>query len=546
VPRTDPNASFEVAAKHLFRHLHEPHALRRNPLVRRFFADATIGRFNGALKGEVLARIHELVRRGADHCRDSDVAAGKDERAFRQHTIIALQCLGQRPIRQVAAALGISYHHCYRLRADICRRIAHHISEQNDSRATLDHLPEVDGWELLVSQTLRRAASWHEAAAFRAGGELFRAAQSTQQRIVALCAVVSVAIEFGNMERANEANSAAQALCNEHSPQNPSASWRATQSRLDVTGAQLAYMEGQKLKSLRLAQKAALRLEPIQLNASVHVRELYTESLYELGVGFWNIGELERGIDYFDAAERSLRNAPTTSFLLRARIMLILWRSRNFLLMASKTWYPSRQRLDGLSTAFEQAYASGALFEAKDALVAIAQYHAFTGNDDETLRAGRFAISVAKQQHSERMLAQVEVQVATMLQWTRYSGQAHFFLPVTLSACDAYHRELASYFTAKRALLSHRYQDAWTLATAACERNKYFTLTVRQQTVAAAAAGKLGRLREAHTMIDHAVSAAEKLGSAAVLRDAYLAAADVSEEARFRRKASELNSLLVT
>jgi hypothetical protein len=47
-------------------------------------------------------------------------------------------------------------------------------------------------------------------------------------------------------------------------------------------------------------------------------------------------------------------------------------------------------------------------------------------------------------------------------------------------------------------------------------------------------------------MIDHAVSAAEKLGSAAVLRDAYLAAADVSEEARFRRKASELNSLLVT
>jgi len=535
-----------VAARHLFRHLHDPRSLRKNPLVRRFFADATIGKLNGALESEVLARIHELVRRGADHCRDSDIAAGKDERALRQHTIIALQCLGQRPIRQVAATLGISYHHCYRLRADICRRIARYVNEQNDTRVALDHLPEVDGWELLVSQTLRRAAIYDEAAAFRAGGELVRAAQSAQQRIVALCAVVSIAIDFGNLEPAKEANSAARALCNEHSPQNPSASWKAAQSRLDVTGAQLAYMEGQKLQHLRLAEKSALRLEPIQLSAPAHVRELYTESLYELGTGFWNLGELERGIDYDDAAERSLRNAPTTSFLLRARVMLTLWSRRNFLLMASKTWYPSRQRLDGLSTAFEQAYASGALLEAKDALVAIAQYHAFAGNGDETLRAGRFAISLAKQQHSERMLAQVEIQVATMLQWTRYSGQAHSFLPVTLSACDAYHRELASYFEAKRALLSHRYQDAWSLATAACERNKYFTLTVRQQTVAAAAAGRLGRRREAHAMIDRAVSAAEKLGSAAVLRDAYLAAADIREEARFRRKAGELNSLLVT
>ena len=493
----------------------------------------------------MLDRIHELVRRGANHCRDSDLAAGKDERALRQHAIITQQCLGQRPIREVAAALGISYHHCYRERADICRRIARSISEQIDTRAALDHLPELDDFQLLVSRTLHQAAIDDAAAAFRACDELVGAAQSAQQKIVALCTEVSIAIAFGNLERAQRVNSAAQALYTEHSPQNPSSSWNVTQSRLDISAGQLAYYEGQKPQALRMAQRAVLRLELIQSSAPAHVKELYTESLHELGVGFWNLGDLERGYEYFCSAEASLRRARTTSFQLRARIMLVLWKNRNFLLMSSKTWYPSRERLNGLSAAFEQAYASGALLEAIDALVAIAQHHAFAGNDDGTLRAGRLAVLLAKQQHSERVRAQTEVQVATMLQWTRYSGQAVSLLPATLASCDAYHRELASYFAAKRDLLSHRFQDAWLLATAACDRKKYSTLTVRQQLVAAVAAGRLGRRREADSIIEDAVSAAEKLGSAPVLRDAYLAAADVTEEARFRRKASEVNALLV-
>ena len=40
MPRANPNASFEVATKHLFRQLHEPDDLRANPLTRAFFEEA--------------------------------------------------------------------------------------------------------------------------------------------------------------------------------------------------------------------------------------------------------------------------------------------------------------------------------------------------------------------------------------------------------------------------------------------------------------------------------------------------------------------------
>ena len=79
---------------------------------------------------------------GAAYCRDADLAAGKEERALRQHAIVSQQCLEQRPIRDVAARLGISYYHCYRQRAEICRRVARYICERDDA-PSLEFRPRV-------------------------------------------------------------------------------------------------------------------------------------------------------------------------------------------------------------------------------------------------------------------------------------------------------------------------------------------------------------------------------------------------------------------
>jgi hypothetical protein len=110
-----------------------------------------------------------------------------------------------------------------------------------------------------------------------------------------------------------------------------------------------------------------------------------------------------------------------------------------------------------------------------------------------------------------------------------------------------YHRELACYVAAKRALLSSRYEDAWRLAKAAVDArlNKYLVLAVRQRTVAATAAHKLGRRQESQAMIESVISDAEKLRSAPVLRDAYRAAAEITQETRFGLLADELTRLIV-
>jgi hypothetical protein len=85
--------------KHLFRHLHEPRILRKNPLVAHFFKQVLLDGLSRAREERTaLAEIHDRVRRAAKHCYDSDVSAGKAERTFRQHAIITLQCLGHRPM----------------------------------------------------------------------------------------------------------------------------------------------------------------------------------------------------------------------------------------------------------------------------------------------------------------------------------------------------------------------------------------------------------------------------------------------------------------
>jgi hypothetical protein len=185
---SDSNTSFDVAAnvaaKHLFRHLHEPRALRKNPLVRHFFESSAIDGLGHVRERVVLDRIHNLVRQGAELCRSADLKAGKDERALRQYAIITLQCLEQRPIREIAAALGISYQYCYRERAKICRRVARYICECCDGAAP-DYLPELDEFQILMDRTMHRATLAEMSAAFRDCDELIRIAPSAQQKIEA-------------------------------------------------------------------------------------------------------------------------------------------------------------------------------------------------------------------------------------------------------------------------------------------------------------------------------------------------------------------------
>jgi hypothetical protein len=546
--RSDSNTSFNVAAKHLFRHLHEPRVLRRNPLVRHFFESPAIDGLGPVRERAVLDRIHNLVRQGAEHCRGADLMAGRDEHALRQYAIVTLQCLEQRPIREIAAALGISYQYCYRERAKICRRIARYICECGDAVAP-DYLPELDEFQILMDRTMHRAAFAEMSAAFRECDDLICVAPSAQQKIEALRTSAFISIGFGNIKRARDAYAAAQVLCAEDLGAEPSLSWSVAQACIDLIGSKLAYYRADAAEALPMAQRATFRLEAVQESAAAHVRELYVESLYELGLAFCNLGNMDRGYDCIAGAEANLRYVRAASSRLRTRVMGAVWKLRNHLLMSSKSWAPLWQRLKGLESTFEQAYASGSLVEAATALVTLAEHHALAGNDVEALHEARLAVSLAKQQPSERMQSLTSVRVAILLLSTRYSEYALSLLPSSqqLESCEAYVRELAMYFAAERAFRLHNFRDAWTWAKGEGDRREYAPLaplTVSRHLIAAAAAHELEQWRDARALIEETIPAAEQLGSAPTLRDVYRVAAKVTGDIRFKRQASEVARLL--
>lgn len=544
--RTDSSPSFNAAVKHFFRHLHDAHALLKNPVVRHLFKGASPGAASIQDQRATLMRIHQLVRQGAKDCYDADVARGEGHRAFRQLTIVTRQCLERRPIKEVAAALGISHQSCYRERADICRRVASYVFEHADP-PVLEYLAELDEFRFLVGHLRHRAVFEDQKSALLACEKLVSAAESTLQRIEALYAGALLSLTFDGGAHANAALIAAQELVG-GTAREAGPSQEAARAYVELMGSSIAYYRGNTAEALRLAQEATARLRPLQSSAPPSVRELYTESLFKLAMAFWSTGDTEMGSNSLNRCEKSLRHVPGIAITLRSRIVASLWKLRNYLLLRCESWYPSRERLAGLAAAFEQAYANGSLAEAVETLVIITEHHVFGGNDDEALRAGRCALMLAKQQRSDQVRTRTAIEIGTRLLPTRHWQYASSLISGALESAtlDAYHRELLAYFAAERALRLRDFRHAWGLATdESTDSSGYWaTLRIRKQLVAAAAAHGLGRGREARALVERAVSQAENLSLAPILGDAYRIASGITGDARLKRKARDVQRLL--
>jgi hypothetical protein len=506
----EPRTSFAAAAKHLFRHLHDARALKKNPLVRAYFirGDGTASKARDAI---TLARIHADVRRAAEQCRDADFAEGHDERAMRQYAIVTIQCIERRPIAEVAAALGISHAHCYRERAAICRRVARHLAER-DEAPVLEPFPAVDEFRFLADQTMHRLEFGDERAILRQCDELVRGAPSPQEKIEALRLSASVASGFGNLGTARAAYAAAQAIWTEHLDSRPSAAREIARACIDLIALELALHEGDGPALLRTAQGATTALEPFA--------------------------------DHVAKAEELFERIRPVSAPLRSRVMVEAWRGRNRLLMSSRHWLPAWQREQGITNAFEYAYSAGAFTGAIRALVALTEHHAFARNDAEALRAARSVVALAKRHPSPQILGHNSITAVLPLLSTQYWAEGTALLPdrAEVDEMDSYDRDAYAYCMAVRALRLHEFQNALTLASSGT--GTYPSIAVRMRLVAAAAAHALEREREARRLIEEGVAVAEEQRSAPILKDAYSLASEIVRDSRFKGQAREIARLL--
>jgi hypothetical protein len=539
------SASFNSAAKHLFRHLHDARSLRKNPLVRQFFVSAAAEGSRGVTDQLALARIHEVVRHSANRCRDADLMEGRDRRAQHQHAIITQQCLGRRPISVVATELGISYKHCYRQRSEICRRIARYVSRYEDEQL-VESTPDVDAFRIALDQAAHHWAIVDAGSTLRQCEELARNAPSAAQSLEALRIGAATAMHFGDIETANGFYQAAKRVYSENLS-DPFFERDVARACLDLIEAKMSYYRANMVQALASAKHAVARLGSVWHRAPERIRELYIESLYEAAAALSIMGDLDQSYQHIAEAQAASSRISVSSVRLQARIALKSWKLRTCSLLSSATFRPASQRHGGLLSAFELAYGSGLLPEATAAMSALAEHHALGGNDGEALRAARLALALAAQQPSDRERAQTSILLAISLSLTRYWAFGLSLLPdaALLGRCDALHRELAGYVIAKRALRSRHFEDAWSLSTRNNGRDDFTALAVGQRIVAAQAAHRLGRQRDARALVEAVVPEAEQLSDAALLLDACGVAASVTGETRFKHRARELAKLLV-
>jgi hypothetical protein len=132
-------------------------------------------------------------------------------------------------------------------------------------------------------------------AAFRECDELVAATPPGHQKIDALRVSAFISMRFGIIERAEDAFTSAKSLWSQYTTVDSSPSSEVAAACIDLLGAQLACYRGNAVQTFRMARRAANRLETLQANASTHVREIYAETLIELGSALCNLGDWERG-----------------------------------------------------------------------------------------------------------------------------------------------------------------------------------------------------------------------------------------------------------
>jgi tetratricopeptide (TPR) repeat protein len=145
MPHAHPEKSFDLAVRHLFRHLHDGEALLRNPFVKRILKSEI-----GLARDDCSGAIRTRILKAAAACRSEGIKSGRETQALRRHAIIEGVCAGDRP-EKTAAAIGVSVRQYYRDRKIICARVARHLAAPGAS--TFGELREP------LQLLLRRASS---------------------------------------------------------------------------------------------------------------------------------------------------------------------------------------------------------------------------------------------------------------------------------------------------------------------------------------------------------------------------------------------------
>jgi tetratricopeptide (TPR) repeat protein len=525
MPHADPESSFEVAARHLFRHVNDLDALRRNPLAR-FVFDNTDEDGEGPVG---LVRLHARIIGEASTLHDE--LTGDEARARRRHAIVVGLCNGESP-DEAAARVGLSKRQYYRERRSICTHV---------SRALLSAMPKPSA---VASDPLRfllvRAEALVDQGCGRRAVTLLEDASARMQESSARCVV---RLELARALAALENDAPKAALPGEYSELDEYAlhgqdtGWlsdRAALARallaLETGGGRDA---GRALETLVKRWLVEQRATEEMLDALIECGNWYCQT--------GRAGDAQKMLRHVRAVARELRHPSVIQ-----RIAIELLGARCTEDSADEFALEHRHLADALSLSTSNGSAKGAL----SAICALTVHYASIGLDGEAYALAEHGLRIARTTDGNRHLEAVAIHTVVGFIVTRHWRNIAplLFEAERLTRAGSLSWAILKHVQGSYLTRVRRYDRARTAlerardAAASLGNNKLEAVVLRKLAIALR---HLGSVDKSVEYMERSVEMSEQYGTGNTLYRTYDAAARLLPDRRIARLATESKAAML-
>jgi hypothetical protein len=530
--RASPVSSPEQAARHLFRHLHDLGALRRNPLATPFLDR----------RGDV-SLLLDTVARLAQACRDDPKLYKRQDQAERAYTIFMRTVVRREPWTRVADDVGLSRRQFTRDKANFCRHVSVRLADQigglgNYVISVVDtdlaaesaaaHVyaerGDVRGALSILHDVACRAASW-------------------RARFDALCASARLLAEFGSTPRALQTLREAREFANRCDAE-PSEVQLAS-ARLDVIQASILRFSTPTVELWALLNRAGELTRRAFKGGRCRLVDDIARIEYERGY----MGAIS---GQYRPPRRALEHALLRLDSLRAETPL---RVDILMLLGSVLRETRSTALEGrhaLERAREAAATAGWRTRALMASMALTQIEVVTGNRTAGLAHVRECIDIATEIGTPGVVAIVNLYAAEMVLFADPTpngatiAQSYLARLAHIVSPGSHDHARVQSLRAGAALLRGDLAGADASASAAratAARLENPRLRAYTSLGLAHIRAKIGDLAGASDLIYEALELSERYASAGSLMRCYMAAAALTGDHAISRRAAELAAI---
>lgn len=300
--RANPSLSFDSACRHLFRHLHEPRELRRNPLVNWYFAPQPSDRDDEASA----KAIRETVRACADTWLNSSTGGNKSDIVRRQYAIIIQGDLERVSSDTLCARLGISHRQFCRDQSVIRHRIATIFGQK--ARWAMARYTSVSEqiWLAAVTQASLLDGFGMSGEALGLLQDVLAKSIDESHKIEALLRQAEIYIGLNDFDRVAEAIDSAQRLTSEI--RDPTVARRLS-CDIELVRADVSDSYGQPAQASNHAGNALYLLEEGPHGLERRFPELRVRALSFAALYHSKLGKLERAVSMARQAAALTENA---------------------------------------------------------------------------------------------------------------------------------------------------------------------------------------------------------------------------------------------